>query len=399
MELSVIVPTYNEAPNVGELVRRIGAACEGVDAEIVFVDDSRDDTPEAIRRAASRSAVPVRLIHRDVPAGGLGGAVIEGVRYSAAEHCLVMDGDLQHPPEMIPVMLERLRDPAVDVVVASRYCGNGGSAGGLAGGLRRLVSSSSTVLSRSLFPVRLKDCTDPMTGFFGFRRSVVDTDRLRPSGFKILLEILARHSLRVAEVPFVFGERLAGESKAGLREGFRFLRQLGGLRFGRIAGFGLVGGIGAVLNLLIMATLMLFGVHYVAAAIVAAETTILTNFLMQERLVFHAERDGAHPLRRRFLQSFGFNNLDAAARLPVLWLLVEFAGMGSLVAQAGTLVAAFLVRYLYHSRVVYRPAPVPAAAPAAAPAPASALPARALAGLLRPARLPAERQPAGAPPA
>ncbi|GEO94624.1 glycosyltransferase [Kocuria turfanensis] len=388
MELSVIVPTYNEAPNVAELVRRAEAACTGINAEIVFVDDSRDHTPDVIRETASRSAVPVRLIHRDVPVGGLGGAVIEGVRSSRAVYCLVMDGDLQHPPELIPAILARLRDAAADVVVASRYCGNGGSAGGLANGVRRLVSSSSTLVSRSLFPVRLKDCSDPMTGFFGFRRSAVEVERLKPTGFKILLEMLARHRLRVAEVPFVFGERFAGESKASFKEGVRFIRQLAGLRFGRIASFGVVGGLGAVLNLLIMGVLIMLGVHYVLAAVIAAETTILTNFLMQERMVFQADRATAHPLRRRFLQSFSFNNVDAAARLPLLWVLVEFAGVGSLTAQAGTLVAAFLLRYLYHSRVVYGTAP-PATVVGAD---AVQRPVTGLIGVFR-------RQPVGLPPA
>lgn len=397
MELTVIVPTFNEAPNVAELVRRTEAACEGIDAEIVFVDDSRDDTPEVILDVASRSAVNVRLIHRDVPTGGLSGAVIEGIRSSRAVYCLVMDGDLQHPPEMIPVIVARLRETTADVVVASRYCGNGGSAGGLSNGVRRLVSTSSTVLSRSLFPVRLKDCSDPMTGFFGFRRSEVRVERLKPTGFKILLEILARHPLRVVEVPFIFGERFAGESKATFKEGLRFIRQLSSLRFGRIASFGFVGAVGTVLNLLIMGVLVHTGMHYVLAAVIAAETTILSNFLMQERMVFHADRDEAHPVRRRFLQSFGFNNLDAAARLPLLWVLVEFAGIASLVAQAGTLVVAFALRYLFHSRVVYgaaRPAPMvptppptPASAPASAPQP--------LAGMVR---LPKGQQ-AGMPPA
>lgn len=366
MELTVVVPTYNEAPNVAELVRRTALACKDIDLEIVFVDDSRDHTPEVIRSTAAVSTVPVRLIRRDEPVGGLSGAVIEGVRSSSAAHVLVMDGDLQHPPEMIPVILDRLREADTDVVVASRYCGNGGSAGGLASCARRIVSSASTLLSRTLFPARLEHCSDPMTGFFGFRRSAVRIERLKPTGFKILLEILCRHRLRVVEVPFVFGERFAGESKATLAEGFRFLRQVAFLRFGRIFGFGMVGGVGAVLNLLIMGVLVALGVHYLLAAVVAAEITILTNFAMQERLVFRVYREGAGTLRRRFLHSFCFNNVDAAVRLPILWLLVEFAGISSLSAQAGTLVGAFLLRYLYHSHVVYResapqPDPVPAA--------------------------------------
>lgn len=387
MELSVIVPTLNEASNVHELVRRTEAACTGINAEMVFVDDSRDDTPEVIRKTASCSAVPVRLIQRDVPVGGSGGAVIEGVRSSQAMYCLVMDGNLQHPPELIPVILERLHDPGAEVVVASRYCGQGGGAGGLPNGVGELFLSGSTLLSRTLFPIRLRGCTDPMAGFFGFRRSAVEAERLKPTGLRILIEMLARHRLRVAEVPFVSDAEVARESKASFMEGICFVRQLVGLRFARIASFGVVGGIGAVLNLLIMGVLMMLGMHYVVAAVIAAETTILTNFLMQERMVFHSDRATAHPVHRRFLQSFTFNNVDAAARLPILWMLVEFAGLGSLSAQAGTLVGAFLFRYLFHSRVVYGEAP-PAKAGAAGIVQPSLM---GLFGIVR-------RQPAGIPP-
>lgn len=142
---------------------------------------------------------------------------------------------------------------------------------------------------------------------------------------------------------------------ADLAERVLRLPQRAARRFGRIAGFAVVGGIGTILNLLIMGLLMLYGMHYVPAAIIAVETTILSNFFMQERAVFHTDRSSAQPLGRRFLQSFLFNNLEAALRLPVLWLLVDAAGAAALPAQAGTLAGAFVLRYLFHSRVVYRP--------------------------------------------
>ena len=107
MDLSIIVPTFNEGPNVDELLRRIGETLEGRVFEVIFVDDSSDDTPTVISAAAERAGFPVRLIHRDVPTAGLGGAVVEGFRAATSRWCLVMDGDLQHPPEDIPRLLER----------------------------------------------------------------------------------------------------------------------------------------------------------------------------------------------------------------------------------------------------------------------------------------------------
>ncbi len=251
VQLSIIVPTFNEAPNVEELVRRVAAAAEGIDAEIIFVDDSSDATPDEVRRVAASAPLPVRLIHRDERTGGLGGAVLAGLAAAEADACLVMDGDLQHPPEEIPALWERFRRGDVDVVVASRYSG-GGTSVGLADRTRVLVSKASTGLTRAMFPIRLKDVSDPMTGFFLVDRRVVEPETLRPRGFKILLEILARKNLRIAEVPFDFATRHAGESKASLRQGVHFVTQLTALRFGKMSLFAVIGGLGAIANIAIV---------------------------------------------------------------------------------------------------------------------------------------------------
>ena len=117
---TVIIPTYNERDNIAALVSRVSAALVDRDVEILFVDDSSDDTPDVIRRIAADAPVPVRLLHRDKPVGGLGGAVVEGIRAAAYDVCIVMDGDLQHPPELLPDMIERFEDGDADVVIASR---------------------------------------------------------------------------------------------------------------------------------------------------------------------------------------------------------------------------------------------------------------------------------------
>ncbi|GLI25904.1 dolichol monophosphate mannose synthase [Agromyces rhizosphaerae] len=351
---TIIVPTFNEAPNVGELVRRLDAVADPRDTEILFVDDSSDDTPDRVRAAAETSRVPVRLIHRDEPDGGLSGAVVRGIRESDSEWFVVMDGDLQHPPELVPILLETGRATGADVVVASRHA-QGGSSEGLSNWVRRAVSSGSILLTRSMFPSRLRNCSDPMTGYFAVRRASVDTAELQPRGFKILLEILARKRMSVVEEPFVFAERIAGESKADLRQGLRFLHQLASLRFGRMSRFAVIGGFGAVLNLAIMAALVAVSVNYVIAAIVAAAVTIVMNFFLQERFVFRDLRHERHAFWTRFSASVGFNSLEAAVRLPFLALLVAFTPIPSVVAQAVTLAAAFVLRFLFHSSFIYRP--------------------------------------------
>ncbi|MFG6444338.1 glycosyltransferase [Microbacterium sp. P07] len=354
MDVSVIVPTFNEGPNVRELLRRLDASLTGTAYEVVFVDDSTDSTPDIIREAAARTDAPVRLIHRDHPTGGLGGAVVEGIQAATSEWCLIMDGDLQHPPEVIPHMLTRASRGDTDVVVASRYTA-GGTSDGLANAVRTGVSRASTLLTKAMFPRKLSGCSDPMTGFFLVNRDAIDIESLRPRGFKILLEILARRQMRVAEVPFDFAERYAGESKASFSQGIRFLTQLTMLRFGRMSAFALVGGVGALANLAIMWALIEFGVEYVLASIVASIITIISNFLLLEYLVFADMREDSGLMRHRFIKSFAFNGIEAIIRIPVLWVLVERTHIPSVLAAALTLIAAFVVRFLFHALVVYAP--------------------------------------------
>lgn len=354
MQLSIIVPTYNEAPNVAELVRRVTAETAGIDAEIIFVDDSTDATPDVVRNLAASAALPVRVIHRERRTGGLGGAVLEGLAAADADACLVMDGDLQHPPEEIRDIYARFARGDVDVVVASRYAGDGTSEG-LADRTRVLVSKASTALTRAMFPIRLKDVSDPMTGFFLIDRRAVDTATLRPRGFKILLEILARKNLRVAEVPFDFARRHAGESKASIRQGLHFLTQLAALRFGKMSLFAVIGGLGAIANVAIVWGLTQWGVNYVVAAIVASEVTILANFLLQERFVFHDMRGQASGLWSRFAKSFTFNNAELLIRIPIVALMVSGGHISAVIATAITLFVAFIVRFVFHSLVVYAP--------------------------------------------
>jgi dolichol-phosphate mannosyltransferase len=354
MQLSIIVPTYNEAPNVAELVRRVAEQSRGIEAEIIFVDDSTDTTPDVVREVAASAALPVRLIHRAQRNGGLGGAVLQGLAAAAADACLVMDGDLQHPPEKIRELYERFTRGDVDVVIASRYSGDGTSAG-LADRTRVLVSKVSTALTRAMFPIKLKDVSDPMTGFFLIDRRVVDAATLRPRGFKILLEILARRNLRVAEVSFDFAGRHAGESKASMRQGMHFLTQLTALRFGKMSLFAVIGGLGALANIAIVWGLTTAGINYIVAAIIASEVTIIGNFLLQERFVFHDMRGQASGVWSRFAKSFTFNNAELVIRIPIVALMVSGGHISAVIATGITLIVAFVVRFVFHSLVVYAP--------------------------------------------
>lgn len=237
VELSVLVPTRHEAGNVGALVDRLRPALQGIRSEIVFVDDSDDHTPEVIDglvRNDGDEACRLLMVHR-APGereGGLGGAVVAGLRVARGDWACVIDGDLQHPPELVPTLLETARTDGADLVVASRYLA-GGDAGALPPS-RGVVSRLATRAAHAGFARALGSITDPMSGFFLVRRALVDVDALRPVGFKILLEIAVRTpDLRVAEVAYTFGTRAHGESKASAAQGAAYARHLVRLRMTR----------------------------------------------------------------------------------------------------------------------------------------------------------------------
>ena len=219
-ELSVILPAFNERANIPMMVERLSRALDGIDWEVIVVDDNSPDGTSALTRDIGSRDRRVRCIRR-VGRRGLAGACIEGMLASSAPYVAVMDADGQHDETLLAAMVAKLRQCETDLVVASRYIDGVTDSGFSAS--RAKASQWSTVLARKLLKVEL---TDPMSGFFMLRREVIDelAPKLSTQGFKILLDIAAtgRDTLRVAELPFVFGARLHGESKLDARVALDF---------------------------------------------------------------------------------------------------------------------------------------------------------------------------------
>ncbi len=349
--VSLVIPTLNEAGNIRALVARIERATSGVSAEIIFVDDSTDDTPEVILDVSRCSRIPVVLIHRppEERGNGLGGAVTAGMRAAKGDWVCVMDADLQHPPELIPKLLRSALEGKAEVLVASRYAGSG-EADGL-GSLRLAASKLCTLAARLLFPRRLRNVSDPLSGFFLVRREAIDPDRLQPRGFKILFEILVRNPhLAVTEIPFSFQIRYSGETKASAREGLRYLNLLLFLRFGgafrRLARFGVVGATGLIVNMALLAALTgVGGMYYLLSAVVATQGSTLWNFAFTEGWVFGERSKGRGRLGRlgKFLL---MNNAALLLRGPFLLILTSGLGVHYLISNLITLLALGLARYV-----------------------------------------------------
>ncbi len=214
---TVIIPTYNEAENVGELIARLKAVC---DCNILVVDDSKDKNATANAAYEAGAQVIQRIGKR-----GLSSAVIDGIETlnKDADKVVVMDADLQHPPEDVPKLFEALNSH--DFVVASRYIAGGGCNGWDFD--RIVISRTASLMARPLVP----KVHDLVSGFFGFRREgLPDLSSVNDKGFKIMLELLVRGKWKsIVEVPFIFQPRLHGDTKMKFSQIRDYLLQLVGL--------------------------------------------------------------------------------------------------------------------------------------------------------------------------
>src|ERR687894_1531617 len=365
--LMLVVPTRNEAGNVPTLVRELRESLSGIDYRVIFVDDSTDETPEVIRGLAEEDG-RVALIHRGDAErhGGLSTAVTTGIEAFAgmSEYTCVMDADLQHPPEKVREMLELAQSSNADVVVASRYA-RGGSYAGLPGPVRRGVSVGSKYLAQVVFKEARKT-SDPMTGFFLLKNEAISGIQFRPTGFKVLLEILVcAPDLKVVEAPFDFRARHAGVSKATLRQGLDYLVHTLSLFWyvpsaGRFWKFCLVGSSGVLVNMFTLIVLVeVFNAHKVIAWMFAVGISILSNFLLNNAFTW---RDIRHSRRIHFFLrgalAYPVAVIGIGANFAVWYPLVKYVSDDFpyyAIFNLLGIVAGTSVNFILSSQLVFRP--------------------------------------------
>jgi dolichol-phosphate mannosyltransferase len=362
LTLSVIVPTRNEAGNIDLLLTSLKHAFKGEFIEVIFVDDSTDETPQVVGAAAvDFPDLNVRLIHRlpQQRIGGLGGAVVLGLNAAQSEYACVMDGDLQHPPELVPVLLETAIKKQADLVVATRRNADSEVTG--LNFTRNLISRGLDFTARMFFPKQLRGVSDPLTGFFLVRIKALNLKAFRPKGFKILMEILVRHpDLRKAEVPFHFGERFAGQSKASVLEVWRYLNLLWALRFGdeslRFVKFALVGASGILINTLVMylATEKL-QIYYLVSAGIGTIASTLWNFGLTETWVYQTKNMAKGRFKRLGL-FFVMNMIALSLRTPMIYLLTAIMGIFYVVSNLVSLAILTVVRFVFSDAIIWKQA-------------------------------------------
>ncbi len=370
--ISVVIPTYNEAAVIEETLRR---ACRALEAssepfELIVVDDSSTDGTAELAESLARQS-PVRVLRRPGRLG-LATAVVDGWKLARGDLLAVMDADLQHPPEVLGELVRALREgaPGTDVAVASRYRSGGGTSDwSLA---RRFASKSATHLAASVLPWTLGNVSDPMSGMFAVRAAALDGVRLDPTGYKILLEVLAKARYRaLVEVPYVFDRRGAGSSKLGGRQSFEYLVHLARLAgaTGQLAAWArylAVGLTGATIDLvaLYLAAERL-GWPLLAAVPAAIELALVSNFFLNETLTFRSRRASEHEigsresgvgsqgLLSRFLHYEKACALGALLNALVTLALVK-SGIRLLTAAAAGVLAGGVWNFLFNIPNIWR---------------------------------------------
>lgn len=356
LDVSVVVPTFNEAQNIAALGEEICRTLEsaGMRGEVIVVDD---DSPDGTGRIAEElgERLPVRCIVRK-GRRGLSSAVLEGFAASQARVCVVMDADGSHPVETLPALVRPVLEGTADITVGSRYVSGGGSDKWPL--LRRAISRGAGWLARPLTVLR-----DTTSGFMAVRREILADLPLDPVGWKIVLEVAVKAtSARILEVPIVFRDRRAGQSKLSARAQFEYLQHLWRLYAFRFAGlfrfarFCLVGLVGMMLDMAAVAALKeTLGLDTRLCAIAGFCVAVTSNYLLNRAWTF---RDRSV----RGIASYPAFVLVSLAglgvRLGFMHLLIEGTsldqGRGYLLVNFVGILAGTLVNFAGSSLWVFR---------------------------------------------
>jgi dolichol-phosphate mannosyltransferase len=356
-ELSVVIPTFNERGNLGELIKRITAALEGIRWEVIVVDDDSPDGTAAEARAMYGGDARVRCIRR-LGRRGLSSACIEGMLASSARFLAVMDADLQHDPSVLRSMYDSLVADEADLVIGSRYA-SGGSVGQWDS--RRLaISHFATRLSNF---VTRRPVADTMSGFFSLKRQVFEdcARDLSSLGFKILLDIIAssKDSVRIKEIPYTFGTRLSGESKLSTNAAWEFLLLLADKLVGkyvpvRFLAFASIGGLGIGVHFLVLSIVFKgLNVSFPASQAIATAVAILFNYSINNVLTYSGQSLKGFAWLKGLLTFYLICGVGAVANVGVSSYLFAHDTFWALAALSGIAMSA-VWNYAVSARYTWR---------------------------------------------
>lgn len=346
MELSLVIPTYNEKENLVKLLDKIYEEFKSkkISGEVIIVDDNSPDGTAKVVTSMKKKYQSLKLVSRKGKLG-LSSAVIAGFKKSKSSVIGVMDADLSHPTEKIPVMFNLIKNEKADFVIGSRYVRGGKILGW--GLLRKVLSRGATILAKPFTKVK-----DPMTGFFMLKKNLLEYDKINSQGFKILLELLLKlRPKKVIEIPITFTNRVEGKSKAGFGEIFYYIGNL--LSYGNYVRkiyreffkYALVGVTGTVINLLFLYIFTsVLGIYYLLSATFSFIIAVTNNYFLNKVWTFGEKI--RHKVFTKWGKFLAISIIGLGVNLIFLFFFTSVLGIYYLVSQVFAIILATIVNFL-----------------------------------------------------
>ena len=344
-QISIIIPTYNESQNIIQILKSIGNNLpKNLRTEAIVVDDNSPDgtgkiVEEYLKEFKKMADYTVDIVHRTTKSG-LGSAILRGIQHAKGDTIVVMDSDFSHPPQIIPKLIESIKKYQCDIAVASRYMKGGKIQGWSI--KRKIISKFATLIAKKGLGI---DTKDPMSGFFAFKKNILNGLNIDAIGYKILLEILVKtKNVTITEIPYTFQDRKLGSSKLGIKTVLDYYKSVWKLyRYGKpeeekekrksvkflykAARFYTVGASGFGVNYLI--SLLFAGgisdMWYLHANVIGIIASITTNFILNKAWTF-GDRDFRI---KKTMSQYGkfamFSSLGALVQLGMVFTLVDSA--------------------------------------------------------------------------
>ena len=342
-QVSIIIPTYNESKNILQILKSIGEHLpKNLLAEAIVVDDNSPDgtgkiVEDYLKEVKQKIGYIIHIIHRKTTSG-LSSAVLRGIEYATGDTIVVMDSDFSHPPKIIPRLIEEIKRSGCDIAIASRYVAGGAVKGWTL--KRKLLSSTATRIAKKGLGINE---SDPMSGFFAFKRKIIDGLKLDAIGYKMLLEILVKtRGATVREIPYTFTNRMHGSSKLDSSTMFDYARSVWKLyKFGKTAEknetrdsvrflskaarFYTVGASGLLVNYLVSLLFADAGMNfwYIHATIIGIMFSMSSNFVLNKIWTFGDRNFEAKRTLAQYGKFIGFSSLGALVQLGIVYVLVD----------------------------------------------------------------------------
>ena len=342
-QVSIIIPTYNESKNIIQILKSIGEHLpKNLLAEAIVVDDNSPDgtgkiVEDYLKEVKQKVGYTIDIIHRKAKSG-LSSAILRGVQDAIGDIIVVMDSDFSHPPKIIPRLIDEIKHSKCDVAIASRYMSGGAIKGWTL--KRKFLSSTATGIAKRGLGINV---SDPMSGFFAFRKRIIKGLKFDAIGYKMLLEILVKtKGVKVMEIPYTFTNRMRGSSKLDsstmldyVKSVWRFYRYGNAIKnkesqtsarfISKASRFYTVGASGLLVNYLIS---LLFAdaamnFWYIHATIIGIMFSMSTNFFLNKIWTFGDRNFEAKKTITQYGKFIGFSSLGAIIQLVMVYIMVD----------------------------------------------------------------------------